>query len=267
MLDPKLDELVRGLQQSKKYRTVCDATLNRIAQWALDRYPQPKLALKMAKNKLHQVYGAYLEGIAAGRVLEQLQNTTVHTVRDVCQRVLESHASTRERLPFLDRLYPAIFEITGTPTHIHDLACGLHPFALPWMNLPSAARYVPSDIDTRLCGLHNAILRALHMPELAQCDDILVPRDREPADLTFLLKTLPCLDQQENHAADRVLARLRTTWLVVSFPTQSLGGRRKGMHDHYATHYEPLLTTHAGIAAKLDFPNELFYILKMHHPQ
>ena len=263
MDDAVLHELVQRLRESRKYRNVCDPTLARIGGWALARYPQPKLALKMAKNKLHQVYGAYMESLDASRVEAELDRAAdSESIQSLCRGVLESHASTRERLDLLDTLYDDIFAVTGRPATVRDLACGLHPFALPWMGLPDRARYEPSDIDTRLCGLHNRLLRALGMPELAVCDDVLVDCERAPVELTFLLKSLPCLDQQELGLAAKLLPRLNSRWLVVSFPTRSLGGRSTRMNSHYAEYYTPLLATCGRIAATLAYSNERVYIVE-----
>jgi hypothetical protein len=44
----------------------------------------------------------------------------------------------RARLPDLDRLYPAILELTGPADSIADLACALNPCTVPWLWQTSA---------------------------------------------------------------------------------------------------------------------------------
>ena len=261
-MDKVRAELVAGLRASRKYRDVCDATLDRIARWSLERYPQPKLALKMAKRKLHQIYGAYVEKLQATGLEERLGSVEDATALEgLCGEVLSSHASTNERLPFMEKLYPSLFETTGLPESILDLGCGLHPFALPWMGLRPGTRYIPIDIDLRLTLMHDALLRTLGMAPLARCEDLLSGGRSDTVDVAFLFKVLPCLDRQESDSSEAVLASLDASWIVVSFPTQSLGGRAKGMETHYAAQYEPLLDRHGRIAGVLSFPNEVFYVL------
>lgn len=261
-MDDPVPQLVAGLRASRNYRNVCDATLERVARWSLQRYPQPKHALKMAKNKLHQIYGAYMDTMNAEQIENRLASATdVSSLRSIGRDVLGSHASTRERMPLLESLYGALFDITGMPESILDLACGLHPFALPWMGIPPSTRYIPIDIDFRLAQLHNVLLSAVGMQPLARCEDLLAADRFESTQMVFLLKALPCLDQQDHDASNQVLSKLQAPWLVVSFPTRSLGGRAKGMQAHYAAQYQPLLQRHGHLAATLTFPNETFYVL------
>ena len=53
-------DIVSGLRQSRRYRSVSEPTLLRVARWSLRSGQGRQAALKAAKRKLHQVYGAYL---------------------------------------------------------------------------------------------------------------------------------------------------------------------------------------------------------------
>jgi 16S rRNA (guanine(1405)-N(7))-methyltransferase len=82
-------------------------------------------------------------------------------------------------------------------------------------------------------------------------------------DVVLLLKTLPCLEQQEKGASLRLLQSLRTRFVVVSFPRGSLGGRDKGMHENYSQFIR-------GIAGEMQVPfkavetrTEDFYVLDL----
>ena len=52
------EAIIAKIQQSKKYKSVPATTVARIVDWAAARSKKPKEIEKMAKNKLHQVYGA-----------------------------------------------------------------------------------------------------------------------------------------------------------------------------------------------------------------
>jgi len=170
------------------------------------------------------------------------------------------HASTTERLPILEELYGRIFAVTGIPNRVLDLACGLHPFGLPWMGLPENLSYHAMDIDCELMAL---LGRFFSDRLVAECRDVLVRPPEEPANLAFLLKAVPCLEQQERGASLRLLRALKVRHAVVSFPAHSLGGRSKGMAEHYAAMAEELIETLGADAEVLRYPSEIFYLVDL----
>jgi len=258
-------QVLARLSDSRKYGHLCPDTLRRIAAWSTERHRSAVEATKAAKRKLHQVYGAYLKGYDVGR-LESLPavRPSVHgeaAFEVSCRAVLSCHASTAERLPMLETLYPALFALTGAPTSIADLACGLHPFELPWMGLPQGTHYLACDIDRRIVGALGQLFESAQQPGAAECRDLLVsPPDCE-VDVALLLKTVPCLEQQEKGATLRLLRGMRARHVVLSFPTQSLGGRGKGMRQHYAGTAETLAEALGVEMQRLEFETEAFYVL------
>jgi len=256
-----------GLRRSRKYSSLCDDTLTRVADWAADRHTAPKVALKAAKRKLHQVYGAYLDQLDLTRVerlIEALPSApTEETIRATCREILACHVSTAERLASMEEVYPQLLSAIPEPEVVIDLACGLHPFALPWMPLPPQARYYAYDIDHRLTTAVNAFANQVGWPMAAECRDILVsPPDVEAA-LAFLLKTVPCLEQQEAGATVHVLRTLPARHVIVSFPARSLGGREKGMRAHYEEAVGRIAEELGAERARYDYPNETFYLLSL----
>jgi 16S rRNA (guanine(1405)-N(7))-methyltransferase len=254
--------LVGALRDSRKYRHVCDETLGRVARWALARAAAPAAAEAVARRKLHQVYGAYATPEAwrtAEKTLDALPPApSAAAVEEACRRVLRLHASTRERLPIVERCFAEVFAITGPPASVVDLACGLDPFALPWMGLAPAALYTPLDIDERLAGIANRLLALLGRPRSAACLDLLGDAPLPEADVVLLLKSLPCLERQDAGAPAAVLGKLRCKAAVLSFPLKSLGGRERGMRESYHRRIEELLPR--GRWTKREYPGEVFYI-------
>jgi 16S rRNA (guanine(1405)-N(7))-methyltransferase len=250
---------------SRKYRHLCDETVQRVVRWAADRSRTQKELVARARRKLHQVYGAYLSGWDAGRAGELLDalvpGSPADRVRAVCREVMALHASTRERLPLLDALYGEIFAVTGVPRRVLDLGCGLHPFALPWMGLAADADYTAWEIDETIVELASRFLPARSRQSRAVCRDVLASRPADPADLVFLLKMLPCLEQQEKGSGTRLLRALSAPFVVVSFPNESLGGRSKGMPAHYAAVMEELASGLGGGLVRIEHEPETFYVL------
>ncbi|MCK4413354.1 MAG: hypothetical protein KAY32_07420 [Candidatus Eisenbacteria sp.] len=294
-MEPAVAEIVRVLRGSRKYGALCTETLERVARWAALRQRTPRAAARAARSKLHQVYGAYL---ASGhwRVLERVQAemeavalpvgtapSQADEIRDCARRVLSLHASTSERLAFQEQLYPRLLRGLR-PAHgalrVLDLACGLHPFALPWMGLPVGSEYVAWDIDLRLVAAINRFLDLLGQRGRAEARDLLCgpralersergkrgeraaddPQVYREADLVLILKTLPCLERQERDAGVRLLSGLRAQRVVVSYPARSLGGREKGMVATYDRQVHGLAEILGAQVERLEYPTETFHL-------
>jgi 16S rRNA (guanine(1405)-N(7))-methyltransferase len=257
------DAVIAGLRESSKYRNLSASVLARTAQWALARHAG-RDALKAAKRKLHQVYAAFCPPGAIARLarlIAELPAPDASAFRAACGEILAGHASTAERLPHLDSLYPRLWELTGPPRSVLDLACGFHPFAMPWMQLPSDAVYLPCDLDERLIEQVNRFLMHVGSPPIARCRDVL-GEEFERFDVVLLLKTFPCLEQQEPDAGLRLLQTLPARVAVVSFPTVSLSGRRKGMRGHYCKVVDSLAAS-CGLQPRLwELPDELFAVFE-----
>lgn len=232
------ETVVAGLAASSKYRDLAPETLERTAAWALARHPRPGDALKAAKRKLHQAFGAYLDPGALNavrRILDDLGPAPQPAaIEAAAGRILALHRSAAERLPMLQDFYRAIFAATGPVTSILDVAAGLNGFALPVMGLAPETRYTAIEVDRGLAEATGRFLVLLGRPGAALWGDALAGLPAVDADLALVLKTLPCLEQQEDGAALVLLRQLdHVPQLVVSYPVRSLGGRDKGMAATY----------------------------------
>ncbi len=103
----------------------------------------------------------------------------------------------------------------------------------------------------------------LHVGGKAQVCDVIQTCPTQQADVAFLLKVIPCLEQVDKMAGHRLLRELHADNLVVSFPIQSLGGRSKGMLEHYETHFRELLGNEPQWEVKrLVFDTELVFVVR-----
>jgi 16S rRNA (guanine(1405)-N(7))-methyltransferase len=259
-------EIVNSLKLTKKYRNIYDDTLIRIAGNMVGRYKTKKEIIKACKSKLHQIYGAYVTqgnlSYIEKLVTDSHNYDSRESIHTTSLKILELHSSTRERIPYLLDFYTDIFNVTGRPRSITDLACGLNPFAAPWMGLSPEIEYIVCDIDSRLINTHNRYFKFLDMNAKAALNDVLVSVPEKRSEVVFLLKTLPCLEQQEKHSSLRILKNLHASHVVISFPTRSLGGKKKGMQEHYDKLMMTWLTELDISAVTLEYPNEIVYILK-----
>ncbi len=256
-----LEDVVEGVLASRRYRSVHPATIRRLARPHLSL--KPAEALKRTKRALHQIFGAYVpQPPRYARLLAALDEAQGDDARrDVLRRAMAQHASTRERLDHFEAFFGAIGEHIGTPASVLDVACGLQPLACPWWALPPGTPYHAWDIDVALVEFVGACLQRLGMqPSAAAVDLLEVPR-WPTTDVALVLKTLPCLEQQQPGASEALLDAIPAPRVVVSFPTRSLGGRAKGMGRTYAQGFEAVLAQRAWSAHCTEVGPELIYVI------
>jgi 16S rRNA (guanine(1405)-N(7))-methyltransferase len=269
--DERVDEIERAIAASRRYRTVAPATVRRLAGAALvsagGNVPD---AVKRTKRSLHEVYGAFVPTRPPDypALLQRLEAAVAggddEAVRAVLRRAMGEHASTRERLAHLGDFYTGVFRHVPAPATIRDLACGLNPLAVPWMGLAPSARYLASDIDSRLVEFVGAALRALDVEGASALVDVLgddAGHLDEPAEVTLLLKALPCLEAQQRGAGWRVMERVNSPVVVVTFPTRSLGRRSKGLFQTWSATFEAGARTRSWTCRRLEIGPELTYIV------
>lgn len=224
----ELDRLVNELLESKKYRDMrlpAETVRDLLAQ-ELPRYRTRKEALEAVRTKLHNIVAPYLGDPDYAAAAQELTLAAEGgKLREACLRILEAHASTRERIPILSEFYARLFAVTGRPQVILDLACALHPFSFPWMDLPASTQYYAYDIHAPRLELINHFFGLLGLPRLAQQQDILVEPPQVQADVAFFFKEAHRFEQRQRGSSRKMLCALPARWLLISLPTSSLNGR------------------------------------------
>ena len=242
-------ELVRALQATRKYGRVHPGVLARVACRALANHGR-RDALKAAKRALHELAGAFLDADSSRRA-ERLVRSLVTADSEegrqrLCRAVLGLHASSAERLPVMKELYERIWQAAAdargvaccAPVHVLDVACGLSPFALPWMGLAPGSSYRGVDADGRVVELARQALpyleaSSLREPPAVEVQDALEPPGAASGrfDVALMLKTLPTLERLAPGAGVDLVRRTAAPVVVISTATGSLGGRRHLRHD------------------------------------
>lgn len=262
-----LAALIASIRGSAKYRDVCTEVISNIGARELAKRRNLKEAIQATRNTLHQVSAAYLNSkehytrwLAELSMAVQSQDSSA--VRDVCKRIIGTHASTRERLPMLDQFYTTI--LAGLPP-IHsvvDIACGLNPLTLPWMPLASDATYYAYDISESMISFLTACLSLLGAQAHAQACDVLQSCPTQKADVALLLKAIPCLEQIDKRAGHTLLHAIQADAIIVSFPVRSLGGKNKGMVEHYDAHFRTLVAHETWDIQRFEFSSELVFLVR-----
>src|SRR6187402_2809844 len=129
------EEVVDAVLQYRRYKNIAPDLVRRLAGEELPKSKNASDAQKRTKRRLHQIFGAYADPLPYDKLIDKLQDAhaDLEQFKTICKEILPLHASTAERMKDLDRFYKPIFEITGRPAKIMDLACGLNPLTNPWM--------------------------------------------------------------------------------------------------------------------------------------
>lgn len=258
---------IAKLRAMRKYHMLDlpEALLRDLIVEEFARHTQPNKAIQSVREKLHNIVAPYLGNpdyfAAQTAVQAAFASGDPQSVRDFCLSMLASHASTRERMAFLDYFYKRLWEVTGLPQTVLDLACGMQPFALPWMNLPLSTRYYAYDLHRPRVELINLFLELSARPRLAFHQDILVEPPTISADVALFFKEAHRFEQRRRGACRPFFEALQVRWLLVSLPTTSLkGGRNLEQQQHRLM--DNLLSGQPWAVEEIRFETELIFCIR-----
>ncbi len=237
----------------RDYRDVVKTCRRNIYYGLRRHYRHPRLA--------DRLLGAFERAVEEGADGERL--------RELRQRLLRQHISTRERLEHLGDFHDRLFELAGAPGSVLDLGCGLYPLCYPFASRGRTTRtYVAVDDDERSMRAVRAHARTLGGRRLEPVHSGLQQALAEPAeplparfDLALMLKLVPLLQRREPETiktlavvpADRILV----TGSVVSMTRrQSVEGRERGVLRRFIAQCGRRVT------GELRLPTEFGYLLE-----
>lgn len=234
-----LDSLIQAVESSRKYRDlyIPHATLRDILACESSHSNSRNELEANFRKSLHNVMAPYLEDInypAQTAALKELrdQNPSQESLKSWCLDIMHLHASSRERLPYLDAFYQKIFAVIGTPDSILDLACALDPLGLPWMNLPPSTKFFAYDIHQPRLDFLQTFFQYFYPQAHAIQQDILTNIPEQIADCAFFFKEAHRLEKRRSCSNRELFMGLNVKWLVVSLPSRDL----KGHHSLEAYH-------------------------------
>jgi 16S rRNA (guanine(1405)-N(7))-methyltransferase len=226
-----LDSLIQAVEASHKYRDlkIPHTTLEDILAYESKHSHSRKELEANFRKSLHNIVAPYLEDInypAETAALHELhdQNPSQETLKAWCLERMSQHASSCERLPYLEIFYQKIFITIGTPISILDLACALDPLGLPWMNLPLTTRFFAYDIHQPRLDFLQTFFQYFYPQAQAIHQDILTEVPGQKADCAFLFKEAHRLEKRRPGSNRELFASLNVKWLVVSLPGRDLAG-------------------------------------------
>lgn len=264
--------MVESIATSSKYRTLGRSAIERVV--ARHRLGGLRQLEKRARRELHHVLADYhlssfsakhLDSLGAALSDGQLgfgpDEQNREALRAACEPIVRWHASSRERFPLLDQgYYDRIFQVTGQPTTVADLASALHPFELPWMLLGPEVRYTAYDLNQRYVDAADLLLGGLGIGDGSQ-RDILAEPVTDHVDLAFFLMTYHCFEQLRSGAGWEVIRSTPADWIAVSLPRRSLGNRPSQKFERLIDAFEAELAATGLDHHRQDWDTEILYLI------
>lgn len=226
-----LDSLIQAVEVSRKYRDlqIPIATLQDILAYESQHSTSRKELEANFRKSLHNIVAPYLEDInypaETTRIPEfHALSPSSEMLRSWCIDRMRHHASSRERLPYLDIFYQKIFTKIGSPESILDLACAFDPLGLPWMNLSPTTDFIAYDIHQPRLAFLATFFRHFYPCAQAIHQDILTNIPGQQADCAFFFKEAHRLEKRRPGSNRDLFEGLKVKWLVVSLPSRDLAG-------------------------------------------
>lgn len=265
--DEILTMLVAEVTRSAKYASVSHDLVREIGSKEVAKAKNIKDAIKATRNKIHQVGSAYQETpIPYTNWLEELTAlpTTIQAPETInfIRACLSLHASTKERLPFIETFFQQTLAPIQPVESILDLACGLNPLCLPWIPTASNVHYTGVDIYENMIHFLDQFYNHFNLTHSFSVMNILQQIPQERVHLALVLKTIPCLEQVDKAIGTRLLDTLNAENILVSFPSRGLGGRSKGMAENYEAHFNQLIAGKNWLVTKTEFTNEIAFLIR-----
>ena len=266
MAEERISDLVQQVQSNAKYRFITPEIVQRLVEDALRRELRGKQAVKDVRNKLHQIGGAYFKKTPnfhfwQSKLIDLPSDPAHPAVRDFCKDAMHTHASTAERIPILETFFHACLDSIAPVSSVLDLACGLNPLALSWMPLAKDCSYHACDIYLDMLQLVAVFFNHLGIDGSAEPCDLVSGLVGPKAQVAFLLKSIPCLEQIDKSVALPLLRSIPSKHILVSFPVRSLGGLRKGMPGFYRDHFYAMVMGEGWQIKEFSFSTELAFLV------
>lgn len=256
------EQIIADIKESRKYRHTAEETIRNLLETEIKKHKRTRDAVKSTRRKLHNVVASYLGNPSYAAAKKELDGAFGYgdsdTIKDVCRKLMSCHASTRERLPVLADFYIKIFETTGRPQVILDLACGLNPLSFRWMNLPPTTKYYGFDIHEERVDFLNYYSALQGLSHHFFLQDVLVRHPTDRADIALILKEVHRFEKRQRGSSLALFRDLNVRFLVVSLPTFNLPGK-KNRAEHYKRFFYSLIKDESWEVRELEFQREVVF--------
>lgn len=181
----------------------------------------------------------------------------IKNVRAILHKLIGQYKTKKYHKSILERdysgLYEKIFSITGEVKSILDIGCGLNPLTL------KNYQYYAYDIDKDVLSKVKKHFKKNNIKSEVKEKNFFVDFKYPKADVCFLFKVLRLIDFKGHKNAEKILKSLDVKWIVASFATKTISGRR--MNYPRVGWFEILLKRLKWKYEKFYWQNESFYVI------
>ncbi len=271
--------VVAAVKQKRELSTLGDAVVRRKVEEALKKDAKLRKRVEaatsygsFAKSKEHdalkksvreslrKVYGLF-DAEKPRRKRQVLATLAADTSK--ARDALALHQSSRERLPHYLEIYRRIFALTGEPRAILDLGCGYNPYS--YDQLGCTPLYIAVDLPNEALAQIKEFFRKKRVRGLTHGLDLVTEHEKlaelATVDVAFLFKLLDSLETAERNVSAKLLDAVKAEWLVVSFPTVSIGGKKRIPRERRAW-FEKLLRRKRWTYRAFAVGDEAFYVIR-----
>jgi len=181
-------------------------------------------------------------------------------IRGVCWSIFSKHASTRERNLLLGEYYNRLFEVTGKPESIADLACALNPLSFRWMGLDNSVKFYAYDVNVQFIDLINFYFALEGLEPLGIQRDVYSSPPEIPVDVAFLFKMYYCLEHRLTGAGLEVVKNVPARKVLISFPTLNLVAKKTDILGNHEEDLKKGAEEYGWKLGYIEFENEVVVV-------
>ena len=277
-----LSSLIKKIKSKKSLQNLDDSIVREQIQTylkknflSLSKINKKQLTnlLKTIRKNLHETYGVFQLNLKKRNFyFEQLKSNP--NSLQLHNKILQTHASTKERLEIYPILYKKLFNLTiKKPNSILDLSAGLNPFSFPYLKLKNV-KYIATELTSEDCNFIQQYFNLKKIKGTTLQLNLFKAKSFPKADLTFIFKTFHSLEKSFRKAGylvktglekssfkltESILKKLNSKFIIISFPIKTISNKK--MNFPYYPGFERLLSRLNFKYKKLLLKNELFFII------
>lgn len=220
------EELIKKITEKKEFSSLpkkdVEIAFNKFYKEDAPDYQN----VKLTRNFLRKIYSSF----TSRKLLSPKEKDTAW--------VLSKHKSTKERIPFYEKIYPEFLKgFEKKKISVIDLGCGVNGFSYEFLKkINPNTKYVGVEAIGQLVELNNLYFKEKNFNgkvyhfslfDEEKVSDLI--KNQKSPKIVFLLKVIDSLEVVKRDYSKELLLKIVpiSERVVLSFPTKSLGNRKK----------------------------------------